>query len=44
MLSKVTQKAIYPFITIRNWSTTTKLLEILEETRNQRTRQKRMER
>ena len=30
-LSKITQQPIYQFITIRNWNTTTKLLQLLEE-------------
>jgi uncharacterized protein (DUF1697 family) len=29
-LNKVTQKPIYPSLTMRNWNTTTKLLDILE--------------
>ncbi len=30
-LSRIAQQPIYPFITIRNWNTTTKLLRVLEE-------------
>lgn len=30
-LNKVAQKPLYQFITIRNWNTTTKLLELLEK-------------
>ena len=32
-LSRITQRPIYRSITIRNWNTTTKLLELLEEAR-----------